>query len=509
MAGRALELNRAPGVAAAALVAGLILTALSAVLWRAEAGRGLGPADWAAIRFTLSQAAVSALVSVTLAVPLARALARRVFPGRALLVTLLGAPFLLPVIVAVMGLLAIFGRQGWLNQALVALGAEPVSIYGFHGVVLAHVFLNLPLATRLILQGWQDLPAERFRLAAQLRFTRADIFRHLELPMLARVLPGAAGLVFVICLTSFAVALILGGGPRATTIELAIYQAFRFEFDLARAALLSLIQVGVALGACLVLFRMLPRHDPAQGLDRVHQRWDQARWDLPAIALGALFLLAPMLSILGQGAPGLVDLPGSVWAATGRSLLVALASTALLLSLSLPLAALVAQHGGAEAVGLLGLATSPLMIGTGLFIVIFPVTDPTQLALVVTAVVNAVMALPFAVRILAPSLREAVASYGRLSASLGLRGRTLWRIVLLPRLRRPLGFALGLGAAMSMGDLGVIALFADQELATLPLKIEHLQAAYRTELAASASLLLTVCSFGLFGLFDAWGRRNA
>jgi thiamine transport system permease protein len=509
VAGRALQLSRWPGTLAAALVGGLVLAALGAVLWRAEAGRGLGPADWAAIRFTLSQAAVSALISVVLAVPLARALARRAFRGRALLITLLGAPFLLPVIVAVMGLLAIFGRQGWLNGLLVWGGLEPVSIYGFQGVVLAHVFLNLPLATRLILQGWQDVPAEQFRLAAQLGFRRRDIFRHLEWPMLLRVLPGASGLVFVICLTSFAVALILGGGPRATTIELAIYQAFRFEFDLARAALLSVIQVGVALGACLILFRMLPKHDPGQGLDRVQQRWDQAGWDMPVIWLGALFLLAPMLSILGQGVPGLVELPASVWASTGRSFLVALSSAALLLALSLPLAALVSRHGGAEAIGLMGLATSPLMIGTGLFIVIFPIADPTRLALMVTAIVNAVMALPFALRILGPSLREAVATYGRLSASLGLGGWALWRIVLLPRLRRPLGFALGLGAALSMGDLGVIALFADQQLATLPLKIEHLQAAYRTELAASASLLLTFCSFALFGAFDLWGRRDA
>ncbi len=149
------------------------------------------------------------------------------------------------------------------------------------------------------------------------------------------------------------------------------------------------------------------------------------------------------------------------------------------------------------------------MIGTGLFIVIFPLADPTRLALVVTAVVNAVMALPFALRILAPGLREAMASYGRLSASLGLRGWRLWRIVLLPRLRRPLGFALGLGAALSMGDLGVIALFADQERVTLPLMIEHLLAAYRVDWAASASLLLTLCSFALFGLFDLWGRRDA
>ena len=72
---------------------------------------------------------------------------------RGLLITLMGAPFILPVIVAVLGLLAVFGRAGIFNSALVWAGLEPVSIYGLHGVVLAHVFFNLPLATRLILQG--------------------------------------------------------------------------------------------------------------------------------------------------------------------------------------------------------------------------------------------------------------------------------------------------------------------------------------------------------------------
>jgi thiamine transport system permease protein len=43
--------------------------------------------------------------------------------------------------------------------------------------------------------------------------------------MLRAVLPGAVLLVFLLCMTSFAVALTLGGGPRATTVELAIYQA--------------------------------------------------------------------------------------------------------------------------------------------------------------------------------------------------------------------------------------------------------------------------------------------
>ena len=142
-----------------------------------------GPSDWAALRFTVLQALLSALFSVVLAVPVARALARRKFRGRGLLVTLMGAPFILPVIVAVIGLLAVFGRAGIVNQALGGIGLPPVQIYGLHGVVLAHVFFNLPLATRFLLQGWQGIPSERFRLAASLGFGPSDVFRQLEMPM--------------------------------------------------------------------------------------------------------------------------------------------------------------------------------------------------------------------------------------------------------------------------------------------------------------------------------------
>ncbi len=493
----------------AALVAGFIAAAFAGVLSRADFTGQLVAADWAAIRFTLWQAVLSAVLSVVFAIPVARALSRRDFPGRHVLITLLGAPFLLPAMVAILGLLAIFGHKGWLNAGLQIMGLEPITIYGAHGVILAHVFYNLPLATRLILQGWQDIPSEHFRLAAQLGLTRWALFRTLELPMLRKVAPGALGLIFVLCLTSFAIALILGGGPRATTIELAIYQSFRFDFDLGRAALLSLIQLVLALTACLALFRILPNASPGHGLGRPRARWDQAPWDLPVIALASVFLLAPMLSILGAGLPALASLPPQVWEAAFRSICVALTSAALLIVMALPLAALAARFGGTETVGLLGMATSPLMLGTGLFIIVYPFADPVALALVVTACVNAIMALPFAVRVLVPGLREAVQDFARLSASLGLTGWRLWRIVLLPRLRAPIGFALGLGAALSMGDLGVIALFADSDRATLPLAIERLLAGYRLEAAQGAALLLTALSFALFGLFDLWGRRNA
>ena len=516
MADRAVSVSSKSGISAAILVVVLIFAALAAVLSRAEWGTGLSDADWSAIKFTVWQSVLSAVLSVLLAIPVARALARRRFMGRNILVTLLGAPFILPVIVAVLGLLTVFGRSGWVNQGLEAMGLPSISIYGLHGVVLAHVFFNLPLATRLLLQAWQSIPAERFRLVAQLRLSPAATFHTLEWPLLRQVVPGVAALIFVICLTSFAVALTLGGGPRATTVELAIYQAFRFDFDLSRAALLSVIQLVMAGGAAAVALRIIPTISLGGGLDRTVQRWDaragmQQVLDRLVIMLAAGFLLLPLSAVVLRGLAGLGELPASVWHAAGQSLIVALLSVVVLLILALPMAGWIATRraGSVEAVGLLGLSASPLMIGTGWFILVNPVMNPADLALAVTALVNALMALPFALRIMVPRLRDTVQDYGRLGQMLGMRGFALWQFLILPRLRAQLGFATGLTAALSVGDLGVITLFADPDRATLPLQMYRLMGSYQMEAAAGAALLLLILALGLFWICDKGGRWHA
>lgn len=494
-----------------ALVLLLVGGSLGAVFWRAEALGGLALADLRAIRFTLMQAALSAIISCLLAIPLARALSRRRFAGRRLMITGLGAPFLLPVIVAVFGLLALFGRSGLVNQALGWLGLPSVNIYGLQGILIAHVFLNLPLATRMLLQGWAQIPAETFRLAASLSLSDRQVFHTIERPMLKAHLPGALLAVFLLCLTSFAVVLALGGGPRAITIELAIYEAFRLEFDLARAALLGLVQVGLGLAA-VILALLVPQPSPGQGLDRVTERWDGAgvRRFLDALILlaGVLFIAAPMLIVLIRGIAALAELPAGLWQPALRTLIVAGAATFLVLLMALPLALRIAakdQRAGAKVTEIIGTATiaaSPLVLGTGLFLLLNPVIDPVRLALPATALINAMMALPFALRVLIPAACEIEARFGRLSDSLDLPLSARLRHVILPRLRQPLGFALGLSAALACGDLGAIALFADPAAATLPLAMYGLMDSYRTDAAAAAALILVCLSFGLFYLFD-------
>ena len=513
------QIGPAPWAGSAALAAllALVLGSFAAVLARAEGFGALVAADWAALRFTLWQAVLSAGLSCLLAVPVARALARRQFPGRNFLITALGAPFILPVIAAIIGLLAIFGRAGALNAGLSALGLPQITIYGPQGVIIAHVFLNLPLAVRLLLNGWAAIPAERFRLAAALDFGPRDIARLLEWPMLRQTMPGAALAIFLICLTSFTVALTLGGGPAATTLELAIYQAFRIEFDLAHAASLAGLQMGLSLLAAVLCLKVLTTQGFGAGLDRPVERWDSAGWaqrlaDMIWLALMTTFLLGPIAMVLAHGLPQMANLPTSVWPALGGSILIALSATFIALCLSLAIALLITGCGpktgrSIDAAAMLSLTASPLVLGTGLFLILRPLVNPVAWALVVIALVNAAMAMPFCLRALLPALRTLRADYDRLADSLDMAGLARLRWLILPRLRRPLGFAGGLAAALSMGDLGVVTLFADPSRASLPMQIYALTSAYRNDQAAAAAIVLIVASFALFWAFDRWGRN--
>ncbi|MER2634421.1 MAG: ABC transporter permease subunit, partial [Rhizobiaceae bacterium] len=210
------------------------------------------------VRFTLWQAALSTVLSAVPAVLVARALSRcGSFPGRGLILKMFALPLALPAIVAALGVLALLGRAGYLAGPLSALSGETwPGIYGLSGILVAHVFFNMPLATRFLLEALDTVPADQWRLASQLGMGGAATFRFVEWPAIRAGLPGVAGLVFMLCVTSFTVVLTLGGGPAATTVEVAIYQALRFDFDPARAVALTALQLALTAAVLLVLKRL-------------------------------------------------------------------------------------------------------------------------------------------------------------------------------------------------------------------------------------------------------------
>ncbi|SQI40580.1 Molybdenum transport system permease protein modB [Providencia alcalifaciens] len=159
---------------------------------------------WHVIGFTFWQALLSAIFSIIPAIFLARALYRRRFWGRTLFLRLCAMTLVLPVLVAVFGILSVYGQTGWLAKLCQWLGFEyQFSPYGLRGILLAHIFFNMPLATRMLLQSLENIAIEQRQSAAQLGFNEWQQFAILEWPYLRRQMLPTGALIFMLCFCQF------------------------------------------------------------------------------------------------------------------------------------------------------------------------------------------------------------------------------------------------------------------------------------------------------------------
>ena len=526
----------AAGALALAAAGLLIAGSLAGLIW--EAG-----SDWTGaaaafdaylarvVRFTLWQAVLSTTLSVIPGMLLARALARLPqFPGRAAIIWLFGVPLALPAIVAALGVLALFGRAGYFAGALSAISGESwPGIYGLGGILVAHMFFNVPLAARLFLEAMNAIPADHRRLEAQLGMGGWTAFRLIEWPALRAALPGVAMLVFMLCVTSFTIVLMLGGGPRATTLEVAIYQALRFDFDPGRAVTLTFVQLALTaaivvaaarLGASLSGETFLSVSAGAAIVTGDGERLA----NMAVVVAGVLFVAGPMVAIVAAGLNAdLARLAAepSVHGAVATSLLLALAAAAISVMLSIGLVSArraLEIRRGTRRPGLMERATDqgamlvlvipPIVIGAGWFVLLRHSGAVFAAAPFMVIAVNAVMAMPFAMRAIRPAHDAASARHERLCAQLGIGGLTRLRLIDWPPMRRPVATAFAFAMALSLGDLGVIALFGSENVKTLPYLLLQRMSAYRTQDAAGLALMLGVLCFTLMMVADWLSRRR-
>ena len=480
-------------------------------------------------RFTLWQALLSMLLSVGPAILVARALARHpAFPGRGLILRLFAVPLALPAIVAALGILTLYGRAGYFAAPLSALssGTWP-GIYGLSGILVAHVFFNLPLATRLLLEALQTVPADQWRLASQLGMGARASFRLIEWPAMRAALPGIAGLVFMLCVTSFTIVLTLGGGPAATTLEVAIYQVLRFDFDPARAVALTLLQIALTAAIVLTLMRLGANTTGDANLSVARRSYIEAGsgekvLNIVVISAALVFVGGPMAAIVASGLEadlGRLATEASVHRATLTSLVFASISATLAcaLSLSLVMARLVLATSSGSKGSLLErltdtgagfvLVVPPVVVGAGWFVLVRQSVDVFALAPFMVVTVNAVMAMPFAVRAIRPAHDAAAERHERLCAQLGISGWNRLRLIDWPALRRPLATAFAFATALSLGDLGVIALFGSDAVQTLPYLLLARMGSYRTADAAGLALMLGLLCLALMMLADRLGKE--
>ena len=492
--------------AAQTLVLGSVAMGLVPLIWFAISRGGIGTfrldaGVWDVLVFTLEQAFLSTVLSVVPGLFIARALARQDFPGHAWLLRLFAVPTALPAIVVVLALTSIYGKQhllgGW------------IELYGLGGILLAHVFFNLPLAVRLFYEASEHIAAENFRLSAQLSFTDAELLRHVEWPVFRNVVPRVSALIFLLCAASFVIVLTLGG-PSATTLEVAIYQSLRLDFDIGRALTLAIIQIALCLVLVGLCGKVMLQQVTHAGNQLFQKRFDgqsfAARaFDCVLIAAGALVVLPPLLTLILSGLTQLQITP-QVLNAAAFSLGIGLGSAVL----ALILAWNIAQQSDwfSQGLALSALIVPPAVMATGWFIMLQGFSDNTSVVISTIVALNALMALPFLVAILAPAFERNRKKHDRLCAQLALNGWQKLRHINLPLMSRPLVQAFLLAFILSVGDLTAITLLGNQGIVTLPSLIQIQMGHYKGNDAAGTAFLLAILSLACAWAAQKFGDQN-
>ncbi|KUO17992.1 iron ABC transporter permease [Streptomyces dysideae] len=473
--------------------------------------------------FTSWQALASTGLTLLVALPAAYVFARFDFPGKQFLRAVVTVPFVLPTVVVGTAFLALVGRGGLLDELWgVRLDTTVWAI------LLAHVFFNYAVVVRTVGGLWAQLDPRQEEAARMLGSSRWAAWRKVTLPALAPAVAAAALMVFLFTFTSFGVVQILGG-PTFSTLEVEIYRQTSEIFDLATAAVLTVIQF-VAVGAILAVHAWtVRRRETALRLVDASVTARRPRgagqWGLLAGVVGCIVvLLALPLAVLVQrslDAPdfgyyrALTDADGGVFLvapieAIGNSLEYAVVATVIAVLIGgLAAAALTRRDAGRfvrgfDALLMLPLGVSAVTVGFGFLIALDEPPLDLRATWILVPLAQALVGVPFVVRTMLPVLRAVDERLREAAAVLGASPWRVWREVDLPMVRRALLIAAGFAFAVSLGEFGATVFIARPDNPTLPVAVARLlgragELNYGQAMALS-TVLMVVCAVALLVL---------
>ncbi|WP_254650563.1 iron ABC transporter permease [Streptomyces sp. GbtcB7] len=484
--------------------------------------------------FTTWQALASTALTLLIALPGAYVFARFDFRGKQVLRAVVTVPFVLPTVVVGTAFLALVGRGGLLDQ----LGGVRLDTTVW-AILLAHVFFNYAVVVRTVGGLWSQLDPRQEEAARMLGASRFAAWRKVTLPALSPAVAAAALMVFLFTFTSFGVVQILGG-PTFSTLEVEIYWQTSEIFDLATAAVLTIVQF-VAVGAILAVHAWtVRRRETALRLVApevtVRRPRGAGQWALLGGVLASILVLLVLpLGVLVQrslDAPGgygfayykaLTSADSGIFlvapiAAIGNSLEYALAATAIAVvigglaaaALTLPQSRLRSTGGtpmtgrlvrGFDALLMLPLGVSAVTVGFGFLIALDEPPLDLRSSWILVPLAQALVGVPFVVRTMLPVLRAVDGRLREAAAVLGASPWRVWREVDLPMVRRALLIAAGFAFAVSLGEFGATVFIARPDNPTLPVAVARLLGRagdlnYGQAMALS-TILMVVCAVAL------------
>jgi molybdate transport system permease protein len=210
----------------------------------------LSDAELEAVRLSLRVAFWSVLWSLPVGLAVAWLLARRQFPGRALLDGLVHLPLVVPPVVVGYVLLVLFGRRGPIGNFLHDVFGITV-IFTWKGAALAAAVMAFPLMVRAMRLSLEAVDRRLEAAARTLGATPIDVFFTVTLPLMTPGVLVGTILAFARGLGEFGATItFVSNIPGETrTLPVAIYTFTQVPDGDAAALRLSVISVLLALVA--------------------------------------------------------------------------------------------------------------------------------------------------------------------------------------------------------------------------------------------------------------------
>ena len=212
-----------------------------------------------ALRVTAETNLIAQALILGFGTPAAYFLATRRFRGRAVVITLVELPLVLPPAVAGIGLIAAFGNLGLLGERVEWLG---VQVGTQAAVVLAVAFVASPFYLRSAIAAFEAVDTSLTDAARTLGASPARVFARVALPLAAGGLGAGAALSFARGIGEVGATIMFAGSLQGVTqtFSLAIYEQFDVDFDVALAIGALLVVVS---GALLLAVKLVPRWTPS------------------------------------------------------------------------------------------------------------------------------------------------------------------------------------------------------------------------------------------------------
>jgi len=216
-------------------------------------------AEWQLVGFSLRMALASLLLVFPVGLALAWCLARKHWPGKALVETVVSLPLVLPPVVTGLVLLQLFGRRGpvgsWLHHTF-----NLEVVFTWRAVVVALATMSLPLFVRAARTAFEEVDVKFEQLARTLGAGEWRVFFTITLPLAKRGVLAGTLLAFARALGEFGATIMVAGNlpGRTTTLPVAIYQAVENGED-AHAWLLAGVSAIIAFAAVFVSEQLLRR----------------------------------------------------------------------------------------------------------------------------------------------------------------------------------------------------------------------------------------------------------